>query len=344
MTTMKDVARTAGVSIKTVSRVVNGEPGVSPDTTLAVRSAIDALGFRPNLSARTLRRGASDTVGVLVDALDDPFFAAVVQVVESRATASGLDVLVASSGGSATRATTQVNRLLGRHLAGLIAAPVGPPRGGLVLPAGLPVVTIDREPPGPTFDSVRIDDLSAGRAAVGHLLAHGHTRIAYLGESDRFSTTRDRLAAYHAELAAAGIDPDPDLVHDRCYALEDARAATHALLALPEPPTAIFAATPYVGRGVVVGLQEAGRRDVALVVFGDFPLAAYLDPPVTVVDQHPRELAQRAWALLVERMERPGGAFQDIRLTGTLTPRGSGELAPAGATPDPATHHAPRRR
>lgn len=331
--TMRDVAARARVSVKTVSRVVNGERNVSARVAKAVTAAIEELDYQPNVAARMLRTGASDTIGVLADSLSDPFFSRLVQVFEDRSLAVGFDILVASSGGDPERARTQVRRLVQRNVSGLLVAPVvSEPGDDLALPPDLPTVLIDRRGGIRTFDAVLVQDREGTREAVEHLLDHGHRRIAFVGAIARFSTVQERLAGYRDALAAAGVAYDDRLVVLDCYTTAQAYQACRSLLAGDEPPTAVFASTPMVGEGVIAGFKAEAAKDTALIVFGDFPLAAALDPAITVVDQDPVGLAHAAMDRLLDHINGHDSYRADIVLPTQLIPRGSGELpGPAGS-------------
>lgn len=329
--TIHDVARVAGVSIKTVSRVTNGENSVAPRTVTAVNAAIRQLNYHPNHAARQLRTGASHTIGVVVDSLADPFFARLISVFEERALAKGMDILVASTGADGDRAQTQIARLVRRNVRGLIVTPFGEDAAKtLPLPDNLPTVLVDRRGGIDRFDSIRVEDEAGARAAVEHLLSHRHRRIAFIGVSPSFSTANDRLAGYQQALLQAGAPRAKSLIESVCEDRETAIAVTDRMLALKNPPTAIFAASPLPGEGVIKALQRAGRSDVALVIFGDFPLADLLVPAITVIDQDPTGLAHAAMDRLEARIGGDDRERTDIVLPTRLVVRGSGEVPPPG--------------
>ena len=332
-----DVATAAGVSPKTVSRVINDEPGVLPQTRDRVLQTVRALGFVPDRSARELKRRAADTIGILIDAISDPFFAAFVSVVEELAVAEGLSVIFASTGYDAARERTQLDRLTGHRLAGLIVAPVAVEASTLAgLGARFPVVTIDRAREG--IDAVVIDDFGAAVDATAALLAHGHRRVAFMGEDVPYPTVSDRLAGYRAALETAGVAFDPSLVvtHERFGAGE--AVAAPLLLERDDAPTALLCATSLAAIGTVRAIRARGLRMPALVSFGDFTLAEVLEPGITYVDHDPRLLGAAAFRRLRERAERPGEGPVRIVVPTRLVPRGSGEVAPAaGAAVDPST-------
>lgn len=328
-----DVATAAGVSPKTVSRVVNDEAGVLPATRDRVLWAVRELGFVPDRSARELKRRDADTIGILIDAISDPFFAAFVSVVEELAVAEGLSVIFASTGYDAAHERTQLDRLTGHRLAGLIVAPVAVDAATLAgLRTRFPVVCIDRSRPG--IDAVVIDDFGAAAEATAALVAHGHRRIAFMGEDVPYPTVDDRLAGYRSALKAAGLPFDPSLVvtHERFGRGEAAEASR--LLERGDAPTALLCATSLAAIGTVRAIRAKGLRMPALISFGDFTLAEVLEPAITYVDHDPRLLAVAAFRLLRQRAARPDEGPARIVVPTRLVPRGSGEVGVgAGSLP-----------
>ncbi len=236
-----------------------------------------------------LRTGTADAIGIVVDSLSDPFFATLVSVVERRALAAGISVLVASTGRSADRERTQVTRLTGENVCALLLAPAGDDHEYLAEAArNIPVVLVDRGWENSGYDTVRVHDRTGARMATDHLLAHGHTRIAFIGDISELPTIASRRGGYTDALSAVGSTPDRALDRANCAEDLDLIGATvDDLLGQPEPPSAIFASNPRAGLGVARALHRSGRTDVALVSFGDFPLADSLTPAVTVIDQDP---------------------------------------------------------
>jgi LacI family transcriptional regulator len=327
--TIYDVARESGFSIKTVSRVLHGENGVRPETVARVESAIKRLDYHPNQAARRLGGGRLSTIGLVVDSLNDPFFGDVIAVVERRAVELGMDVLVASTGMDAQRARMQVERLVRRGVSALIIAPFGDDASArAALPDDVPVVVIDRQCGIEDKDVVRVTDSAGAHEAAAHLIAHGHRRIAFLGETTEFSTVHDRLVGFTEAMHEAGLEVEPGLVETQCWSAEASYPLALAMLAPADGPTAVLASTPVVGLGVLRALKRLGRQDTALVVFGDFPLAELMTPPTTVVDQRPRALAEAAFDHLVRRLEDPAAPVVETVLPTRLVQRGSGELAP----------------
>lgn len=325
--TLHDVAAAAGVSIKTVSRVVNGATTVDPELRRRVETVVEQLQYVPNPLARSLKAGTGDTIGVVVDTIADPFFASLTSAVEDAALASGLGVVFGSTGFDAGRERAHVARMAMQRVRALILAPSGGGHEYLERYRGsLPVVLIDRPVEEATYDVVRVDDVGLAQEAVAHLAAHGHRRIAFVGSDERFLTTRDRLTGYARALAEVGNAVDPDLVRPGPTRDIDGAQATADLLALPDPPTAIFAANPRAAIGIVHALHTSGRQDVAFVSFGDFPLAATVSPAVTVVDQDPTAIGTAAMARVLAHLDGTAERAEDVIVPTRLVVRGSGEI------------------
>ncbi len=331
--TVHDVAARAGVSIKTVSRVVNGSASVSDEVRVRVHAAVEELHYVPNSWARSLKVGTGDTIGVVIDTIGDPFFAALTSAVEARALEAGLNVVFGSTGFDPARERRQVERMAMQQVRALLLAPVTGDHGYL-LPyrRSFPTVLVDRTIVGGGYDTVLVDDHGATRRAVEHLLGHGHRRIAFIGEDARFPTTTQRLAGYHDAMAAAGIDPLPAWVPLARAEVDDAEQATRALLTGVEEDqsvTALLAANPRAGMGVVHALHSLERTDVAMVSFGDFALARTLRPGVTVVDQDPHRIGITATDRLLRLLDaKTGGTGEELIVHTDLIARGSGELRP----------------
>jgi len=303
---MRQVAERAGVSAKTVSRVMNNDRYVSADVRQRVERAIEELQYVPNLLARTFRSGRHPAIGVAVPDISDPFFAAVTHAIEQIARTHGTAVFVTSLGNESHDEQTGVEALLGRQIIGLISTPVAADQSYLKpWQARTAMVFIDRMPSKITADSVIEDDRGGAHNATTHLIDHGHLRIAFIGDRPSISTTSRRLDGYRAALRDAGIEEDPELITLGVTSSAEAAEATVKLLALPGAPTAIFSSNTKCSIGVVPALQGIGRSEVALVSFGDVPLAAALRPALTVVDQNPDALGRFAATRLFELVDNP---------------------------------------
>ncbi|WP_042575305.1 LacI family DNA-binding transcriptional regulator [Rhodococcus sp. MEB064] len=301
---IKDVAALAGVSFKTVSRVVNGVDTVLPELRERVEAAVAELNYVPNSAARSLKSGSGTTIGIVVDSIDDIFFASLVRAVEERALEHGMGVMVSSSGFDPERELAQLERLAGQHVRGIVLAPVGD-HSAFLTPRRrtLPVVTVDRSVPG--FHSVTVDDYAAARRAVQVLLDAGHRRVALVGFDARLQTARRRRDAYLDAMTDHGIAVDAALAPDVLPSPDAARPVVRDLLALPDPPTALFVSNARHAGAVVSLLHEIERTDVAMVSFGSFALADAVDPPVTCIDQNPYEIGSLAVDRLLRLFDDP---------------------------------------
>ena len=323
--TMKDVARAAGVSLMTVSRVVAGEAGVAPQTAARVEEAIRTLGYQRNDIARNLRRKAQDsrTIGLVVDDLANPFFSALARSVEDEAYRRGFLVLVGSTNDDPRRERDVVSAFCARQVDGLVLIPTGGNRTFFraQMARGVKVVCVDRPAAGLEVDSVSVDNRAGAANAVRRLLEGGHRRVAYLGDRQEIWTQRERFAGYVEALAAAGLDADPALIRHGLRSHREAAEAIGDLMAAPAPPTALFSGNDLVTLGAI----EAGAsRRFALIGFDDFLLADKLDPPISVVSQDPAALGRTAAQLLFGRIDGDDSAPRSVVLATRFIDRGSG--------------------
>jgi LacI family transcriptional regulator len=333
MTTMRDVARVAGVSAKTVSRVFNEDPHVTEETRERVRWAMQKLNYVPNLLARSFRAGSDPAVGLAVPDIGDPFFAEITSSIEIDLVGRGMAVVVSSVGQDAERERSALEALLRRQISGLIVACASADQAYLApWQSRTPMVFVDRPPKGISGVYVIEDDLAGAREAVTHLASHGHRRVAFLGISTPITTIRRRLKSYHSTVAELGLEDRPDLVCMPTGSAEECAAELVKLLEAPNAPTAVFSATTLCTMSLVRALQRAGRTDIAVVGFGDFPMAEALTPAVTVLDQDPARLGRIAVERLVECIENPQAKVRRRTVLPVhLIPRGSGELPPREA-------------
>jgi DNA-binding LacI/PurR family transcriptional regulator len=324
--TMKDVAQEAGVSAMTVSRVVNADPGVMPETAVKVHRAIRKLGYQRDDLARQLRRTGqlTQTIALLLDNVADPFMASLASAAEDVARRHGSVVLIGSSRDDLRREREVVSAFTARRVDGLILIPVSGSHRFLrnAMATGTRVVCADRSATGLDLDTVVIDNRGSAQEAMAHLIAHGHRRIAYLGDRLDIWTIQERYAGYRAALHSAGISEDPAIVGHGLRLPEDAAQALRSMLASLDPPTAVLASNGIVGLGVRAALPP----QVALVSLDDFFLAAQLDPAVTVVAQNPAAMGTTAAGLLFARIHGDTSPPRTVVLPTQLIPRGSGEV------------------
>lgn len=332
---MKQVASLAGVSLSTVSRVVNEDPKVRPDLTARVQEAVAALAYRHNTTASALRRadGLSASIGVIVEDVSDPFFSAVQRGIEEVARERGVLTLAGSSDEQPERERRLAEAFGGRGVDGLIIAPAAHDHGFLLRDraAGMALVFVDRPGRFIDADSVLTDNAGGARQAVEHLIAHGHRRIAFLGDRPQIHTAAERLRGHERAHAAHGLAIDPALVRHTLTRGTDAYEATRALLLREEPPTAIFTSQNLITIDAVRALHDLGlQHRVALVAFDDIALGDVVEPGLTVVAQDPAELGRRAAQLLFARLDGDDSPSREVTIAPTLVRRGSGELhAPA---------------
>jgi LacI family transcriptional regulator len=332
--TMRDVAALAGVSLKTVSRVINAEPAVSTDLLARVQRAIEQLDYRPNLTASSLRRsdGKTATVGLVLEDLANPYSAAVTRAVEDAARPRGVTVVAGSVDEDPERERALVRAFVARRVDGLIVAPTAADQSYLIADrrAGTGLVFVDRPPNHLDADAVVAANRSGAADGVRHLLAGRHRRIGFLGDLAAISTAAERFAGYVEAVERAGLSVDESLVRRDLRGRDAARAAVEELLRLPKPPTAIFAAQNVLGIGAFAALRGLRRQfNVALVGFDDFPLAELLDPGVTVVAQDPAEIGRLAAEILFRRLDGDRSPSRTHVIPTRLIIRGSGEIAPS---------------
>jgi LacI family transcriptional regulator len=330
---MRDVAAHAGVSLKTVSRVVNDEVGVSVTLAERVRASVAELGFQPNVGASNLRRlhGRTATVGLLLQDVANPFSAALHRAVEDIAFGRGVMVFSASVDESPEREHALVTALAARRVDGLIIAPAGDDQGYLEPErrAGTVIVCVDRIAVNLDVDSVVVTNLGGAAQGVRHLIAGGHRRIAYLGDHPHIFTATERYRGYRQALAEAGLALDPALVVHGLRHDDVADGAVTALLAQPDPPTALFTARNLITIGAIKALRRLNQQHrVALVGFDDIELADLVVPGITVVAQDPGAIGRTAASVLFSRLAGNTSPPAVHVLPTTLVRRGSGEIPP----------------
>jgi LacI family transcriptional regulator len=324
--TIRDVALAAGVSVKTVSRVLNNEPYVRKETAAYVRAAAEQLGFRRHEAAASLRRLDSSThvIGVVIEDVSNPFYSIVVRAIEEVARPRGFLLLVASSAEDAVMEREIVQAFCSRRVDALIIVPAATDHAFLAseLAAGTAVVFLDRPGAVGNADSVMTANAPGARQGVAHLASLGHQRIAYIGDAPGMYTADERHRGYREALADFAIVPDATLVRVGVRDVEGAERAIESLLALSNRPTAVFAGNNRLTVGVVRALRRNGAP-IAVVGFDDFELADTLDPPVTVVAPDAPLLGRTAASLVFSRLDGETGPARHVSLDATLILRGS---------------------
>ena len=302
MATMRDVAHHAGVSAKTVSRVINNDRYVSAEVRERVERAIDELQYVPNMLAVTFRAGRDAAIGVAVPGVADPFFASIIDAVEREASRRDVAVILTSVGWEPTHEQRSIEAVLKRQVAGMIICPVGRDMSYLrPWQKRTPLVFVDREPGRLTADAVVQDDVGGGQDATGHLMSHGHRSIAFMG--DDTVTGLLRLDGWQQALQEAGLPHHH--VHVGALDIPTLTTALRTMLDAPDPPTAVFSSNARCTIALVSVLKVLRRKDIGLVGFGDFPTAAALRPAVTVIHQDGDAMGRFAADRLFSRLDQP---------------------------------------
>ncbi|MGK3955603.1 LacI family DNA-binding transcriptional regulator [Arthrobacter sp. R4] len=330
---MRHVAALAGVGIKTVSRVMNDEPGVSEATRQRVLGASQQLNYQLDLTAGSLRRAGRQTlsIGLLLPSVANPFSSEIHRAMEDTLAARGIAVFAASLDDDPEREKSLVAAFLGRRVDGLVLTPIARSQAYAIPEHSrdLPLVFIDREPVGIEADAVVTDNAVGAARAAAHLMAHGHAKLAYLGDRPDIQTARERRRGFLEELGRAGLPTAAMPVREGLHNEETARQAALEILTAENPPTAIFSSQNLVTFGVMRALKELGAsRRVALVGFDDFALADMMEPGITVIAQHPERIGRLAAQRLLARIDGDEQPPQTYVVPSELIQRGSGELPP----------------
>lgn len=330
---MKHVAALAGVGTKTVSRVINSEPNVTPETAERVWTAIRALDYHVDMQAGSLRRagGRTLTLGLLLSSVDNPFAGAIHRAVETMCDQRGVAVIAASMDDDPQREVTAVKEFTRRRVDGLLLTTASEDMLYLAptLERGVPVVFVDRAPTGIQADSVTSDNREAAARATRHLLQHGHRRIALLVDRTTIQTAHERLQGFLDELGRWGIPTAEASIATELHEAEDAEQALAGMLSSDRPPTAVFSAQNLITTGALHALRATGRmRSVALVGFDDLPLADLVEPGVTVVAQDPSQIGRTAAERLFRRLDGETLPIEHIVIPTRFIPRGTGEITP----------------
>jgi LacI family transcriptional regulator len=324
MATMADVARSAGVSVATVSHVLNGTRPVLPHTRQAVLDAVEELGYTPNTLARSLVTSRTRSIGLAVSAISNPYFTEILQGVEASALEHGYGLLVADPHDDPEHERKAVQLLHERRVDGMIVAPSAAPGDlvGYLRRHAVPTVFLDRvlDSPGddaPAFDQVCADSAEPTARLVTHLAGLGHRRIALVAGRPGLSTTSERIAGYRQGLAAAGLAYDERLLAHGDSESAGAERATAALLSLGARPTALVTANNAMTIGALRALRDAGLsvpHDIALCCFDDFAWADLFQPRLTAIAQPSKEIGARAVGVLLDRLAEPDRPARNVRL------------------------------
>ncbi len=329
VSTIREVAERADVSRATVSRYLNGSLNLPPDTARRVDEAVRALNYRQNSLARRLSLGSSETIGLAMPEVANPFFAELADAVEEAASRFGYGLSLCITRNQPGREALYLHWLDTRHLDGLIFATNRLDDGSLRALIGerANIVLIDEDVPGTDVPKVFVDNVEGGYLATRHLLEAGHTQIAHVTGPEGLFTVQERLAGYQQALASADIPYDPALVFFGSYDRSFGREAAAELVARDEPPTAVFAASDYIAVGMLEALRSQGLEIpgfMSIVGFDDMEFASLLMPPITTLNQSAAELGRTAVTLLASMLgDAPSVPAAVHRLPVTLTVRAS---------------------
>jgi LacI family transcriptional regulator len=305
--TIQDVARAAGVSVSTVSRVLNDKDDVAPDTSLKVKGIITELGYTSSLAAKSMRSRRTGLIGLILPDLEDPFCIQVMKGVHQAVVALGYDLIAYTSGtikkhSRAEREQHYVSLLNGSLTDGIIL--VTPAANAFATPA--PLVAIDPNNQCPDCLTVIAANRDGALAGMRYLIGLGHRRIGFIGGRPDLQSARQRLHGYRAALRQAGIAVDPGLIVTGDFTRAAGSACAQRLLTLPAPPTAIFAANDQSAIGAIEAARAGGRRvpdDLSVLGFDNIPEAAYCHPALTTIDQFIDKMGFVATEMLVALME-----------------------------------------
>lgn len=331
--TMREVAALSGTSLKTVSRVFNSVPTVDPILKEQVLKAAKKLNYIPNLTAGSLRRtnGKTNTIGILLEDIANPFSSALYRVYEDFAAEHGYMILAGSLDEDPEREHELVNLFISRRVDGLLIAPSGHDHAYLKREArnGVHFGFIDRPPVNFSADVVLSTNLEGSHDAVKHLISFGHTRIAYLGDNPEIYTAQERYSGYVKALKSAKIPIDSSLVFKGFESEEQATQSLKNLLRSSNAPSAIFASQNLLTMIVLRALHVEGlEKKIAVVGFDDLPAAELLSPGVTLVKQNLAEIGRLSIQALLERIAGNSSVYNTTVVPTTLIPMGSGEIKP----------------
>ena len=331
---LKDIARVAGVSTSTVSRALYHHPRISEETAARVRRLAEEMGYTPSLLARSLVTQDTATIGVVLTSVSDPFVGQLVLGLEDIAYASAYSVFMGSSYRNAELEQEIVRSFYERRASGIVVTGSQIDLGYLQLRKRflLPVVLINC----PAYPhSISTDNLSGARKAVEHLVQLGHQRIAYVANPHSYNANLQRLTGYKAVLAEAGMAPDDSLIVEADGGVARGAEAMQQLLALPQPPTAVFCFNDMTAVGVMYALAVAGLQvpaDCSVIGFDDLELAAYFCPPLTTVRQPRRQMGERAMQMLLALIEERGAPPAEVLPTELVVRRTTGPAPPGNGS------------
>ena len=330
MPSLTDVARLAGVSIATVSRVINESDKVSSATREAVQKAMKELGYIPSRVARRLRQrgGLRHLLGVILPDIQNPFNAEIARGIEDVAYANKFAVLLCNSDDKLVKEQFYLNVMRSESVDGVILPPNQESDEAVrnVIEAGMTVVIVDRALKNVSVDTVAVDNIFGAHEAVQHLIQKGHSRIGLIAGPSSISNSRQRRRGYEKALKEADLPLDSELIRIGDYKQNSGRVLAKELLELPSPPTALFVSNNLMAVGALEAIHEKKLKvpeSIALIGFDDLPWAEALDPPLTVVRQPAYEVGKAAAEMLINRLNNPDLAVAKLQLRPRLILRKS---------------------
>lgn len=308
MATIRDVAALAGVSTTTVSHVINNSRFVSPEVRERVYQAMEELRYQPNALARSLRQGKTNTIGLLSPNSANPFFAEIGRAVEDAAFSSRYSVIICNTEGKLEKESFYLDVLSKKRVDGIILIGISQANETLnrLLAKSVPVVLVDREIPDLDVDLVLTDNKQAGYMAARHLIEQGHTCIACVTGPAHVHPSSRRVVGYQEALQEAGLPLQDEYILPGDFSAQSGWEATRALLALPQPPSAIFLCNDLMAIGGLRAAAEAGfavPQDLAIMGFDDIELASFSNPPLSSIAQPKAEMGAIAVQMLLEQIE-----------------------------------------
>ncbi|MBF6612629.1 MAG: LacI family DNA-binding transcriptional regulator [Chloroflexi bacterium] len=333
--TMKEVAQHAGVSVATVSRVLNGSTAVDGELHQRVMSVVEELRYRPNRLARNLRTNSTKTIAIVVPDIENPFFVSVVRGLEDAAFRAGYTVLVCNTDDDLERESSYLQVLGDEFVAGIVVCATDERYSASqvrkILEKGVAVVSLDRRLEDVPVDGVLSDNFGGTRNAVSYLVEQGHRRIGLIAGPAKYAPARERRAGYEQGLADHGLAVDPDLIKVTNFKSSEAETATKELLDSVRRPTALFLSSGNVAIGSLRAIHHLGLdipSDLSLIVFDDLDWAPAYNPPLTVVAQNTRQLGGLAGDLMLRRIRGSSEPPHERHLPTQLIVRGSVGLPP----------------
>jgi len=333
MATIKDVAKKAGVSVATVSYVINGTRNVAPETAARVRAAMEELSYHPNAVAQSLRTRTTHVIGAVISDISNPFFATLIRGAEDCARENGYSLLICNTSEKLENELVYLQLLSRKRVDGMIIAPTGKNDGLIkdLIARGMQIVFIDRKVEGVAAPAVLSENEEGAYQATRYLIEQGHRKIGIVLGLPHVSTTTERLHGYERALAEAGIAADPSLIVYGHSQVEGARKASVTLLDRADRPSAVFATNNLMTIGLMMAIHDLDLRcpqDVSVIGFDDFDWAAAFNPPLTTVAQDPYLIGERAVEILFANLNQHNRSTVEVRIPTRFLRRGSVNTIP----------------